>query len=48
MLLIQTEELSRKDIPTNAYGEASLLEVAALDNRHLAAEEGTRAVQDLV
>lgn len=48
MLLVQTEELARTDIPSNAYGEAPLFEVAALYNRHLAAEKGTWAVQDLV
>ena len=35
-------------VPTNAYGECSLLEVAAFDNGHFSAQEGAGPVEDFV
>lgn len=36
------------DIPTDAYCKGAVSKVAALDDGHLAAEEGSWAIQNLV
>jgi len=37
-----------KDIPTNAYGESPLLEIAAFDNGHFSTKKGAWAIKNLV
>lgn len=41
-------EKQTRDIPTDSYSESPLLEVAAFNNGHFTAQEGTWTIEDLV